>query len=807
MNVDGMIHALELKRKTVGSFVVYEVLSSEMIPDIQQIQNHNDDGTVNLTVQRQATGIHVVGTPSHPVIYATSSDFRVGILSDEDLDTNSGTISKLTWNGSSWDHVVLVRGLPRSEENHATNGIIYDASANMLYVAQGGNTNSGSPSFFLADMTETALSSAILTVDLNMIDTMSVKIDTSSGLAYKYSLPTVDDPSRPNANGIDDPMAPGYDGVDIHDPFGGQDGLNQAKLVVNGPVQVFSGGYRNPYDVVKTQAGRLYTWDNGPNPTWGEVPADMGLGTSTNDLNFNTEVPVINADRLHLIAGKGYYGGHPNPTRGNPDSCGLYTTLPNGAFRTEYLPGNPASSLPYDWPSVESGLGDPREGVYIEPDNSLDSSLYYHTESTNGLAEYVATNFDSAMYGDLLSVGYSTKHVYRVNLNDQGTIDSPDSVTVIATIPSGIALDVTVMGDDGPWPGTIWVGVFNSSLGIRVFEPADFSACTGVYDNTIDEDNDGYTNADEIDNGTNPCNGADAPEDFDKTLIDGYKVSNLNDPDDDDDGLNDTIDYFVWDPLNGDVIIPREFPLFLDDPGTGFYGLGFTGLMMNMSEDYLDLWLTEEESNLEIIAGGAAGLLTYAGVDTGDAFQAFNDQKNAHHFGVQVDSTYDPFVIEFSLLGPIFPDTIEDFQSVGAYIGSGDQENFARLAINANDSMPGIELVVENNGITTSTQFEVDSIGLVFQPSLLFIINPQNGWIQPQYRIGSDGAIDLGDGFFAQGALRTTIRSDAALAAGVIATSRGATSKFEISWDHISLRYSPIETRGNWIVKQDGNFL
>ena len=56
----------------------------------------------------------------------------------------------------------------------------------------------------------------------------------------------------------------------------------------------------------------------------------------------------------------------------------------------------------------------------------------------------------------------------------------------------------------------------------------------------LDEDHDGYTNADEIDNGTDPCSAADVPHDWNRNF-----VSDLNDPDDDSDGLPDTSDPFA----------------------------------------------------------------------------------------------------------------------------------------------------------------------------------------------------------------------------------------------------------------------
>ena len=52
-----------------------------------------------------------------------------------------------------------------------------------------------------------------------------------------------------------------------------------------------------------------------------------------------------------------------------------------------------------------------------------------------------------------------------------------------------------------------------------------------------DNDFDGYTNQDEIDNGSDICNGGSQPDDFDDDL-----TSDLNDLDDDGDGLPDSGD-------------------------------------------------------------------------------------------------------------------------------------------------------------------------------------------------------------------------------------------------------------------------
>ena len=71
------------------------------------------------------------------MLYVSSSDPRIGAgpnLGDTNLDTNSGVISRLTRTPQGWEKVDLVRGLPRSEENHATNGMHLDEATGTLYV-------------------------------------------------------------------------------------------------------------------------------------------------------------------------------------------------------------------------------------------------------------------------------------------------------------------------------------------------------------------------------------------------------------------------------------------------------------------------------------------------------------------------------------------------------------------------------------------------------------------------------------------------------------------------------------------------
>ncbi|MDX1365778.1 MAG: hypothetical protein R3243_16350, partial [Arenibacter latericius] len=91
----GTIKVLTIDRNGPGD---YKVLDTEVITGINGIQNHNDDGTEHSSTLRQTTGIEVAGTAANPIIYVSSSDFRIGGgfnggAGDTGLDTNSGVIT------------------------------------------------------------------------------------------------------------------------------------------------------------------------------------------------------------------------------------------------------------------------------------------------------------------------------------------------------------------------------------------------------------------------------------------------------------------------------------------------------------------------------------------------------------------------------------------------------------------------------------------------------------------------------------------------------------------------------------------
>lgn len=346
---------------------------------------------------RLVTGFLAAGTATNPVLYVVSSDPRIGAGpdgNDLNLDTNSGILTRLTWNGMAWERLDLVCGLPRSEENHGPNGMQLDPSGTLLYLNVGGQTNAGAPSNDFAFLPEYALSAGILLIDLAAIGETT------------YDLPTLDDETRPGEN-------------DANDPFGGNDGKNQAILVADGPVQVYAPGFRNPFDLFITSAGLMYTIDNGPNAGWGDMPIGEGPGgNATNDIN---EPGVTYGDGLHLISGAGYYGGHPNPTRSNP--LNTFNLM------------NPQSPV---------SVGNPIESDFLIP-GVEDGALHVFGSSTNGLTEYTASSFSGTLFGSLLAASFDNT-IQVIHLNETG--DAIESVQPLFSNVGIIPLDVTTSVDE-----------------------------------------------------------------------------------------------------------------------------------------------------------------------------------------------------------------------------------------------------------------------------------------------------------------------------------------------------------------------
>ena len=742
---DGRLYAAdlsgEIKIYTVhrNASNQYSVVSVETLNHIKNIQNHNDNGSINNSLgQRLVTGLLVSGTATNPVIYVNSSDPRIGggaSGNSTNLDTNSTIVSRLTKNGDGWQKLDLVRGLPRSEENHHANGLALDPSGTKLFIAMGGNTNQGATSNNFALLPEYALSAAILEIDLAQIGNTT------------YDLPTLNDENRSGEN-------------DFNDPFGGNKGKNQAMIVPGGPVQVYAPGFRNPYDIVIAQSGKMYTWDNGSNAGWGDTPVGNGAqGVCTNGVN---EPGKTNFDALHYISGQGYYGGHPNPTRGNN----------NNTFNNS----NPQSPVPFSNPVECDHRGARGPGANKHPQNQ---SLTDITSSTNGLTEYTSNNFGGAMQGDLLAAAFDNK-IYRVQLNSNGTaaVSNSPLFSNVGQTP----LDVTAVGSNGPFPGTIWVADF-SQKSILVFEPNDYqgsvaNSCNANF-GSGDADQDGFSNADENTNNTDPCSAADIPAD-----ADGDFISDLLDNDDDNDGIPDVVDPFAVDAANGaSTPLGTIYDWENSSAAAPFIAnLGFSGLMTNGNTNYLDQF---DLSQMTI--SGAAGVVTVDNVPGGDPINGLNSQEYAFQFGVDVDTTSPVFRAHTRVLAPFAGINAQKFQSIGLFIGTGDQDNYIKLTVNSDGPLGGLQFARELNGKfdisheNQSTIYGSDSVDLYLE------INPATLTAQALYQITDSGQNGPMQAFGNPISFPASwLNGNTKLAVGIISTSFNA-PPFSATWDLIEV--------------------
>ena len=111
-------------------------------------------------------------------------------------------------------------------------------------------------------------------------------------------------------------------------------------------------------------------------------------------------------------------------------------------------------------------------------------------------------------------------------------------------------------------------------------------------------------------------------------------------------------------------------------PG-GILNLGFTGLMTNGVSNYATLF----DPN-KMTAGGAAGVVTVDEVSEGDAFGSLNNQEYALQFGLWANpADTGPFFVHTRILAPFAGLTPQDGQSMGMFVGTGDQDNYAKIVL------------------------------------------------------------------------------------------------------------------------------
>jgi hypothetical protein len=300
---------------------------------------------------------------------------------------------------------------------------------------------------------------------------------------------------------------------------------------------------------------------------------------------------------------------------------------------------------------------------------------------------------------------------------------------------------------------------------------------------TTDSDVDGYTDKDEADNGTNPCSAASVPADNDHDF-----VSDLDDPDDDNDGRLDTGDQFQFDATDG---AGTTLPWVQNwNPGDGSAGLfgnsGFPGVQLTTNGTG---FIADR-----VHAGGAGGYLTLnatSGTNLGSA----NSQDNALQVGF--DATK-PTTISAQITDPLSGQTADPGESGGIFFGL-DQDNYVKLVLAGDNGTgkSGIQLVVETNG-TPVVNPGVAPVDLALpgpaNVNLFLTVDPANQRILAQYRVDStDPAAIVTIGSVTASAFPALVNFfKLGAAAGILTTNPTATS-FSLAYDYF--RLDPAQSR------------
>ena len=377
----GDIHALTVDDN-------YNVVSQQTIGTLRNFSNQNILGVAfNPTEVAEYPTIYV----SHSQLYANSGS----AFPSTQQSPYSGQVSTLE--GPHYNQLKpLITGLPVSNHDHGVNGLQFDNQGD-LYIAVGGTTNAGVKHTKLGGLDESPFSAAILKAEITKPDfNGEIQYELPDNLTGELEIP---------GNLAFDPATSQY--------WGGV-----ARVVDGVDVSVYASGLRNPYDLVWTTSGKLYSTDNAANTGFGEVSTGA-----------NTQEPFSTPrawDELNLIEEGNYYG-HPNRNRGQTDT---------------------RQNIYYD--AHDESI----EGIYTE-------ELAQIAPATGGITEYIADTFDGQLRWDLL--------VQRWN-DDAVTIpveslQSPAAEATVNELPVSSGLDLTVA------PGGTIVGVDYSENAVTVAIP------------------------------------------------------------------------------------------------------------------------------------------------------------------------------------------------------------------------------------------------------------------------------------------------------------------------------------------------
>ena len=193
-------------------------------------------------------------------------------------------------------------------------------------------------------------------------------------------------------------------------------------------------------------------------------------------------------------------------------------------------------------------------------------------------------------------------------------------------------------------------------------------------------------------------------------------------------------------------------------------------------------------------AGGAAGVVTVDAVSEGDATGATNTQEYAFQFGVDVQPGSGPFTARTRIVGPFAGLTPQAGQSMGLFIGTGDQDNYFKLVVSG-ASGGGVQWVKEVGGVVTNGTFNAIALPGPSAIDLYLTVDPSAATVQARYTVTIGGVtgprINLGTPIAIPSSWWT---GSTGLAVGIISSSAGPAPTFPATWDFLLVTPETTQT-------------
>ncbi|TAE76517.1 MAG: hypothetical protein EAZ84_07350, partial [Verrucomicrobia bacterium] len=181
---------------------------------------------------------------------------------------------------------------------------------------------------------------------------------------------------------------------------------------------------------------------------------------------------------------------------------------------------------------------------------------------------------------------------------------------------------------------------------------------------------------------------------------------------------------------------------------------------------------------------------------------------NAFQFGVNVDEFNGRFRVRSGLGGLLFNGNPQGTQSQGIFIGNGDQDNYVKVAVNANGGPGGIEVVHEENGVLLSQVTHSESGLFSAGVTLSFLVDPVAGTVQPGYSLATGPIIDVGPPLVVGGKILEVLRGSSSMAFGLLATTGDvATPGFNATWDYFEVLPADTTAAASITVNSDSGSL